>query len=141
MMTRTDLVTRYLDAFNRADWETYKSTLTPESLHIEPGGMELRGPEATVEGLKVFRTAFPDLKGEVVRIVTADRDACVEILWRGTHTGPLALPTGTIPPTGKPIVLHASKVFAFEGERISYSRHYWDMVELLTPLGAIPGAR
>jgi steroid delta-isomerase-like uncharacterized protein len=140
MLTRADLVTRYLDAFNRADWETYKSTLTPESLHIEPGGMELHGPDATVEGLKVFRTAFPDLKGDVLRIVTGDRDAVAEIVWRGTHTGPLALPSGTIPPTGKPVVIHASKVFAFEGERISYSRHYWDMLEMLGPIGAIPGA-
>jgi len=139
-LTRADLVTRYLDAFNRADWETYKSTLTPESLHIEPGGMELHGPDATVEGLKVFRTAFPDLKGDVLRIVTGDRDAVAEIVWRGTHTGPLALPSGTIPPTGKPVVIHASKVFAFEGERISYSRHYWDMLEMLGPIGAIPGA-
>jgi phage terminase large subunit-like protein len=48
--------------------------------------------------------------------------------------------TGTIPPTGKPITVHATKAFAFEGELIKYSRHYWDMTELLGAIGAMPGA-
>ncbi len=59
-----EVLQKYLDAFNRADWETYKTTLTPDSVHIEPGGMELHGPDASAEGVKVFKVAFPDLKGE-----------------------------------------------------------------------------
>lgn len=134
-----EVLQRYLDAFNRADWEAYKSTLARDSVHIEPGGMELHGPDASAEGVKVFKVAFPDLKGEVIRLVTGDLEAAAEIVWRGTHTGPLVTPTGTIPPTGKPITVHATKVFAFEGDLIKYSRHYWDMTELLGAIGAMPG--
>lgn len=134
-----EVLQKYLDAFNRADWETYKATLTPDTVHFEPGGMECHGPDAAADGVKVFKVAFPDLTGEVVRLVTGDREAAAEIVWKGTHTGPLATPTGTIPPTGKPITVHAMKVFAFEGDLIRYSRHYWDMTELLGAIGAMPG--
>lgn len=135
-----EVLQKYLDAFNRADWETYKSTLTPDSVHIEPGGMELHGPDASAEGVKIFKTAFPDLHGEVVRLMTGETEAAAEIVWKGTHTGPLVTPTGTIPPTGRPITVHATKVFAMQGGLIAYSRHYWDMTELLGAIGAMPGA-
>jgi len=135
-----EVLQKYLDAFNRADWGAYKSTLTPDSVHIEPGGMELHGPDASAEGVKVFKVAFPDLTGEVIRLIPGDLQAAAEIVWRGTHTGPLVTPTGTIPPTGKPITVHATKVFEFEDDRIKYSRHYWDMTELLGAIGAMPGA-
>jgi steroid delta-isomerase-like uncharacterized protein len=129
----------YLDAFNRSDWDAYKRTLTPDSVHIEPG-MELHGPDATIEGLGVFKTAFPDLHGEVTRMIGGDGEVAAEIVWRGTHTGPLTTPTGTIPATGKPVTIHATKVFAFDGDLIKYSRHYWDMTELLGAIGAMPAA-
>lgn len=132
------VLNKYLDAFNRADWEAYKSTLTQDSVHIEPGGIECHGPDASAEGVKVFKVAFPDLTGEVVRLIAGDQEAAAEIVWTGTHTGPLTTPTGTIPPTGKPITVHATKVFALEGDLIKYSRHYWDMTELLGAIGAMP---
>ena len=134
-----EVLQRYLDAFNRADWEMYKATLTPDSVHFEPGGIECHGPDASAEGVKVFKDAFPDLEGVVIRLMTGAQDAAAEIVWRGTHTGPLVTPAGTIPPTGKPITVHATKVFGFEGGRIKYSRHYWDMTELLGEIGAMPG--
>ena len=135
-----EVLQKYLDAFNRADWEAYKTTVAPDAVHIEPGNMELHGPEASAEGVKVFKVAFPDLNGEVVRLMIGQQEAAAEIVWTGTHTGPLVTPTGTIPPTGKPITVHATKVFAFEGDLIKYSRHYWDMTELLSAIGAMPGA-
>lgn len=131
-----EVVDTYLDAFNRADWATYKQTLTPDSIHIEPGGIEYHGRDASAEGVNVFKVAFPDLHGEVTRLIVGDRDVAAEIVWTGTHTGPLVTPTGTIPPTGRPVTVHATKVFAFDGDLIGYSRHYWDMTELLGAIGA-----
>lgn len=133
-----ELARRYLEAFNSADWETFKSCLAPESVHIEPGDIEAHGPDATVEAVKVFRTAMPDLNGTIVRVVPGPDTTMAEIVWRGTHTGPLVTPTGTIAPTGRAVTVHACKVFAFEGDRITYGRHYWDLTELLGAIGALP---
>ncbi len=133
---QVEVLQKYLDAFYHADWVAYKATLTHDTTHIEPGGIECHGPDAAVEGVKVFKDAFPDLTGEVIRLIPGDLEAAAEIVWRGTHTGPLVTPTGTIPPTGRPITVHATKVFAFEGDLISYSRHYWDLTELLGAIQA-----
>jgi steroid delta-isomerase-like uncharacterized protein len=133
-----EVMQRYLDAFNRADWDTFKACLTPDSVHIEPGSIEAHGPDAVVESVKVFKTAMPDLTGTVVRIIMEPEAATSEIVWSGTHTGPLMTPTGTIAPTGRAVTVHACKVFAFDGELISYSRHYWDLTELLGAIGALP---
>jgi steroid delta-isomerase-like uncharacterized protein len=129
---------RYLDAFNRADWDAFRACLTADTIHIEPGGMEAHGPDAAVDTVKVFRTAMPDLTGTVTRIIEGIDATAAEIVWRGTHTGPLATPTGPIAPTGRPVTVHATKVFAFEGDRIAYGRHYWDLLELLGAIGAAP---
>lgn len=137
--TKTDVARRYIDAFNRLDWETYKATLTPDSIHIEPGGMESHGPEATVEGLMIFKTAFPDLEGTILRLVVGEQEVALELVWKGMHTGPLLTPNGPIPATGRPVTVHAMKILAFEGDHIKYSRHYWDMLELLGEIGAVPG--
>lgn len=138
---RIALMQRYLDAFNRADWDTFKDCLTADTIHIEPGGIEARGPDATVDSVKTFKTAMPDLTGVVTRVMEGPDQAAAEIVWTGTHSGPLVGPTGTIPATGRPVTVHATKVFAFEGDRISYGRHYWDMLELLGAIGAIPPGR
>ncbi len=138
---RIAVVQRYLDAFNRADWDTFRDCLTADTVHVEPGGMEAHGPDATVDSVKVFKTAMPDLTGVVTRIVEGPGGAAAEIVWTGTHSGPLAGPTGVIPPTGRAVTVHATKVFAFEGDRISYGRHYWDMLELLGAIGVMPAGR
>ena len=52
---QVEVLQKYLDAFNRADWAGYKSTLTDDSVHIEPGGIECQGPEASVARLVSLR--------------------------------------------------------------------------------------
>ncbi len=47
--------------------------------------MEFHGPDASAEGVKMFKVAFPDLKGEVVRLITGDQEAAAEIIWRAPH--------------------------------------------------------
>lgn len=134
-----EVMQRYLDAFNRADWDAFRACLAPDTLHVEPGGVEARGPDATVEAVKVFRTAMPDLTGTVTRVIVGPEGAAAcEIVWKGTHTGPLPTKAGPIAPTGRPVTVHATKVFAFEGDRITYGRHYWDLMELLEAIGAAP---
>jgi len=138
MKSRLELIGRYLDAFDRQDWETVKACLASDSVHIEPGGMELHGPEATAEGIKVFKTAMPDLTHTLIRVIEGPDGAVAELVWHGTHTGPLPTPRGTIEASGRAIQLSACKVFAFEGDQIKYGRHYWDQMELLAAIGAVP---
>jgi hypothetical protein len=59
---KLDVLKRYLDAFNRADWETFRAILTADSIHIEPGV-----PEATTVACSVAGSR--DHRGPALRVV------------------------------------------------------------------------
>ncbi len=46
---------------------------------------------------------------------------------------------GTIPASGKRQVTPGAWILTFEGEKIKESHNYFDMLSLLTQIGAIPG--
>ncbi|MEY9858642.1 steroid delta-isomerase-like uncharacterized protein [Catenulispora sp. GAS73] len=75
---------------------TEDGTFTDESIpHTYRGPAELG---LTVE---VYAKAFPDMHRELEKFYVVDNMVIVQLRLQGTHTGPLELPTGTVPPTGK----------------------------------------
>lgn len=51
----------------------------------------------------IYAKAFPDMHRELIEFYVKDDEnlVVVELTLNGTHKGPLELPVGTIPPTGK----------------------------------------
>ena len=75
---------------------TEDGTFTDESIpHTYRGPAELG---LTVE---VYAKAFPDMHRELHSFYVVGDIVVVQLHLQGTHTGPLELPTGTVPPTGK----------------------------------------
>jgi ketosteroid isomerase-like protein len=63
----------------------------------------------------------------------------IEVVWSGTHAGPLLTPDGgTITPSGQPISVPAAMVLTMRGGTISRMAHYFDLTTLLTQVGALP---
>jgi steroid delta-isomerase-like uncharacterized protein len=60
-----------------------------------------RGAEELGRTVEVYATAFPDMHRELHSFYVVDNIVVVQLHLQGTHNGPLELPTGTIPPTGK----------------------------------------
>ena len=81
---------------------------------------------------------MPDVKGTVTNAVAAGYTALLEVTWRGTHTGPLPGPTGTLPATGKQQTTRSGWLLNIEGGRIKESRHYFDMLSFMQQIGALP---
>ena len=69
---------------------------------------------------------MPDAQGTVTNSFVSGNTVTLEITWKGTHTGPLIGPAGTIPASGKSQTTPAAWVLEFDGEKISESRHYFD---------------
>ncbi|HSE81900.1 MAG TPA: ester cyclase [Gaiellaceae bacterium] len=61
--------------------------------------------------------------------------ACIEVTWKGTHTGPLTTAEGAIPASGKPMATPGAVFYTFEG-KIKAMRQYFDSLTLLKQLGA-----
>ncbi len=81
---------------------------------------------------------MPNVKGTVTNVCGAGNTVLIEVTWKGTHTGPLQSPSGTVPATGKEQTTRAAWILNFDGGKIKESRHYFDMLSFMQQLGLLP---
>jgi SnoaL-like polyketide cyclase len=67
--------------------------------------------------------------------VLADDAAATEVVFTGTHTGPLAMPAGEIPPTGRAVRTTTVSMLRFRNGMIISERVIGDELELVRQLG------
>ena len=128
-----------VDAFNESDWERYRAQLTPNAVYNELGTQRsLKGPDGILEAMQGWKQAMPDVKGTVKNCVASGNTVTMEVSWTGTQTGPFVGAAGTIPASGKSQTTPSAWILEFDGDKIRESRHYFDMVTLLTQIGAMP---
>lgn len=90
------------DALNRRDFATFIQLCDPGFTEYSAGPAPIKTPEAAVEAYKMFFTAFPDLKIQIVDIAAgANGRYYLRVNLSGTNTGPF----GMMPPTGKSVNL------------------------------------
>lgn len=123
-------------AYGEKNWEACKNTLTPDATYDEVAtNRRLEGVNAILPAWKGWATAFPDSKASFENTIVSGDTVVFELRWRGTHQGPLELPTGTVQPTGKAIDMRACQVIALEDGKTKSIRHYFDMATMLRQLG------
>jgi steroid delta-isomerase-like uncharacterized protein len=128
-----------VDAFNASDWGRYEATLAPGSLYDEVGtSRRVEGAGDIISCLQAWKAAMPDVTGSVTNAFATGNTVILEVTWKGTHTGPLQGPKGSIPATGKQQTTRASWVLSFEGGKVKESRHYFDMLSFMQQLGILP---
>ena len=142
-MADNDLIQAARDlvsAFNESDWDKYQELFTSDGVYDEVGtSRRLEGLDAIIPALKGWKEAMPDVKGTVTNAVSSGSIVTLEVTWKGTHTGPLQGPSGSVPATGKQQTTRSSWVLDFEGGKVKASRHYFDMLAFMQQLGVLPG--
>jgi steroid delta-isomerase-like uncharacterized protein len=129
----------FLNGFNKSDWKAVRAVLADDSVYEEHGTQRrIEGADATMGVYQAWKTAMPDVRGVVQNVATAGDTALVELVWEGTHTGPLETPTGTVPASGKS--QRTPGVFSIDVKNgvIATSRNYFDMLTFLQQIGAAP---
>ena len=140
-MEAAALANEFIEAFNDADWGRFAATCSADVVYEEKGSNRtIRGSDAVLETAKGWRAAFPDIRGKISCSTAVGSTAALEITWVGTHNGPLELPSGKLPATGKRVEVEAVQVFVVEGGKVIRMRHYLDFLTMLTQLGVIPAA-
>jgi predicted ester cyclase len=72
---------------------------------------------------------FPDAEfARITQIATEDR-AAREMVFTGTHTGPLITPEGPIPPTGRRVTLRQVAIHRIANGLVALEHVYYDQVE------------
>src|SRR6201990_2159244 len=87
----------------------------------------------------IYAKAFPDMHRELIEFYVKDDEnlVVVELTLNGTHKGPLELPIGTIPPTGKVMQTPCCDVFHIENGKVKSFHCYTAATILLRDLGLI----
>jgi steroid delta-isomerase-like uncharacterized protein len=135
------VVLELIDAFSATDWPRFEATLAPDVVYSETGtGRQVEGAEAYIELCKGWKQAFPDAVGDPGRTAVDGDSAIQEVMWRGTHTGPLEMPSGNLDPTGHHIDAPGCLWCRVAGDRVTDIRHYLDVLAILQQVGALsPG--
>jgi steroid delta-isomerase-like uncharacterized protein len=127
---------RLTEAVMRGKVDELPNLYADDATMVTPDAGEIRGREAIAGYLETFSRAFPDASWEAKSQLEVGDTAVDEGWFIGTHTGPLATPTGdTIPATGKRVRVRECDVATVENGRITSHRFYFDQMEFLEQLG------
>ena len=134
-----EVLNRLTEAVMRGHVDELPNLYADEATMVTPDAGEVRGRDAIAEYLGAFSRAFPDASWEAQSQLEVGDTAMDEGWFIGTHTGPLATPTGeTIPATGKRVRLRECDVATVENGRITSHRFYFDQMDFLQQLGLLP---
>ena len=111
---------------------TQDGTFTDESI-----GVTYRGPKELGRTVEIYGAAFPDMHRELFAFYVVGDTVIVELALQGTHNGPLTLPIGTIPPTGKKMNAPCCDVFQLVNGKIKSFNCYPSGTVVLTQLGIL----
>lgn len=128
-----------VEAFNRGDWDTVRAMAAPTYVYEETGtGARYEGADAVIAALEAWKGAFPDATGEITRLCTDGETSVLEIVWRGTHSGPLETGAGVIPASGRPMEVWAVMWQEWADGLLVHERHHIDLLTMLATIGALP---
>ena len=131
-----DVAKAQVIAYNEKNWDKAKAGVAPGLVYDEVGThRKVQGVEAVLDIWKGWAKAMPDSKATFNSEVVSGNTVVLEMTWRGTHKGPLMMPTGEIPATGKTFELRACQVVEVANDKVASVRQYFDMASLLRQLG------
>jgi hypothetical protein len=110
---------------------TQDGTLTDMST-----GVTYRG-EMLGDLVEIYATGFSDMHRELYRFYASNDVVVVQLALQGTHDGPLVLPTGTIPATGRRIDAPGCDVIELVGDKIARLDSYPSGTVIMAQLGVL----
>jgi steroid delta-isomerase-like uncharacterized protein len=133
-----DIVREHIEVFNRHDGVGFAAGYAEDAVVWDPMYPEpLRGRQAVEQDIREYLAAFPDMTSTIETVVIDGDVYAVELSERGTHTGALEGPEGTIAPTGRTVSFRMSAFGRIDGDgRVIDERRYYDLAGLLEQIGA-----
>ena len=131
-----EVVERFYELFGAADFVGARDLFADDCITVTPGGA-LNNDEHEAFG-RALKNALPDVQIEVARAVEAGDEVCMMGRFKGTHTGDLVSPQGTIPASGNALDLPFAEYFRVSDGKIAAQESMFDQMTLLGQLGALP---
>ena len=103
-----------------------------------PSGWTSIGPTGYKQLALFFHEGFPVGEVEITNVFATEDQTVVEFVGRGTNTGPLHLPTGDVPATGKPAELRFCYAMQIRNGKFVSIHIYYNIMTMLQQLGLVP---
>jgi steroid delta-isomerase-like uncharacterized protein len=131
---------RWTELFDKKDLRGLMALYAENCVNAQPHlPQPIKGKKATEEDLNGFFKAFPDGKFVTTHTLTSGDTLAMEWTYTGTQTGALVGPAGTIPPSGKHVTIRGAEFIKVDSQGLIVDeRGYFDLVNFLTQLGAMP---
>jgi ketosteroid isomerase-like protein len=140
-MNNEQIIRRAYELAEKRDVKGWVECFTPDGTFTDMSiGVTYRGPDGPMglgKTVEVYAKAFPDMHRELYRFFNVGDTVVVELALQGTHKGPLQLPLGTIPPTGKRMNAPCCDVFRLNNGKIQSFNCYPSGTVVLTQLGIL----
>jgi len=139
-MEAASVAIELMEAFNKRDFDRLAALSSPDVTYIEKGtNRTAKGIDEVLQIAHGWADAFSDLHGNIWASSSCGNNATIEITWTGTNDGPIELPGGTLPATGRSVEFDDAQVYEIENGLVKTFRNYGDFLTMLTQLGVIPG--
>lgn len=139
-MSADRVVRQYVETFNQKDPIGWAALFAADAVLHDPVFPEpTTGRDAIQSMIEGILRAFPDMAWKQVGdpIDAGGRVAFV-VSGEGTHHGPLAMPGGDVPPTGKPVAFESAVLWTIDSDGlIAEERSYFDATGVAAQLGLI----
>jgi ketosteroid isomerase-like protein len=121
----------------RKDLEAWIDAFTPDGVFTDnPVGASYRGRELA-DVVQNYGTAFSDMHRELYQIYADGNVVVVQLALQGTHDGPLQLPFGVLPATGKRMDAPCCDVFELQDGKIKRFDCYPEGSIIFAQLGVL----
>lgn len=129
-----------VDAWNRADWSTYRALTAHGYRYEEIGsGRRIDDVAVVVADWRLLRGTFPDVTAEVVDVLAHGDTSVVGLVWRATHCGPVCTPDGIESPSYKRLRIADSVTLSWHGRHLASERHHLGFLSVLSAVPALTG--
>lgn len=131
-----ELAEKLWDAINRRDGVALRSMYDSNAVEVGPQGA-LKGVDEIMADWDRQWQAFGDLQVTAGPCHLGDETTRAnEWIWRGTHTGPLPLPDGSVlAPTGRQVEIHGGAFIQLRDGKIVEKRDYFDLAAWMAQMG------
>jgi ketosteroid isomerase-like protein len=121
----------------RKDLEGWINLFTPDGVFTDNSvGVTYRGRDL-VHPVRNYGAAFSNMHRELYHVYVVGDVVVVQLALQGTHDGPLQLPFGQLPATGKQMNAPCCDVFELEGGKIKRFDCYPEGTIIFAQLGVL----
>jgi steroid delta-isomerase-like uncharacterized protein len=134
-MELPQIVSTYIDTFNRQDLDAWLATFAPDGTYNDPATAQPLSGQALKDHIGGAFAAFPDVTFETVALHAITQDLAVwRWVMRGTNTGSYR----GLPPTGRSLNLPGCEFIEVRAARVQRVEGYFDRLSMLEQLGLVP---